>query len=412
MNIYNQKKLIALLLVITLLTSFLFLWGSIIVYSADKDNIETSSVDSDNNGRGSWLKGILLIAISYIINNFIDKDNSIESLNYRIDNRPLIDERSGPEESTAVKEVMGFYVNWLTPEASSYESLKANWEDIDMVSPFWYTVNPDGNLQNRYGGYQYEVDSFSNNRGIKVLPLINNNQRNNMILVDPKIRKIAVNNIVELVKKYDYAGVNIDFENIPPWTRNGYTSFIRELSNQLRPMNKMITISVFPKIDVPIDLQGAYDYSALGSLVDRIVIMTYDNHWSKGPAGPIAPVKWVEKNIKYALEYIPGNKILLGIANYGYDWAGGGLGKDLSAKKALKLASERGAEIKWSDLYKSPFFYYWDEEGIKHEVWFESSNSLAFKLDMVQKYGLQGIAIWRLGNSTDKFWETIKQKIR
>ncbi len=358
--------------------------------------------------QGSWLKGVLLMVISFIVNNFVEKNKASENSNSFVEEKPLVninDQKGGS------KEVLGFHVNWLTPEANSYTSLKENWQDIDIIAPFWYTVNPDGDIITRYGGHQYEVDSFAKNRNIKVIPLINNNQKNNMILVNPSTRTKAVNNIVDLVEKYKYDGVNIDFEHLPPYTRNSYTAFIKELSGKLRKNNKLLTISVFPKIDVPLDLQGAYDYAALGPLVDRLVIMTYDKNWSTGPAGPIAPIDWVEKNIRYSLEYIPAHKILLGIANYGYDWPSSGVAQDISAKKALKIAGERDAEIKWHTKFQSPYFYYWDK-GQKHEVWFETGNSMAFKLELVNKYNLQGIAIWRLGNENDDFWDNIRNKIR
>ncbi|MFP4016507.1 MAG: glycosyl hydrolase family 18 protein [Halanaerobiales bacterium] len=345
--------------------------------------------------------------VTFIINKFAGLSNPQSGDSANSENSPVIIENHLEDIN---REVLGFHVNWLTPNANSYQALQDNWENIDMVAPFWYTVQPDGEIETRYGGYQYEVDSFSRNRNIKVLPLINNSQENNMMLVDPDIRKRAVNNIVEMVEKYDFAGVNIDFEFIPPWTRNGYTSFIKDLSLKLRKIDKMITISVFPKIDVPLELQGAYDYAALAPLVDRMVIMTYDNHWSRGPAGPIAPINWVEENIRYTLEYLPADKLLLGIANYGYNWAGGH-GQDLSSKNAIKLAAEKGAEINWHEIHQTPYFYYWENEK-KHEVWFENSNSLAFKLDLVEKYNLKGIAIWRLGNATEKFWDTIETRLK
>ncbi len=393
----KYKKLLALALVIVLLTPFLVILATPIVYSST-DNIE----------KAPWLKGILLFILSFIINNFVEKNNSNSIGDPIIDHEPLID----PVPPAGDKEVLGFHVNWLTPDADSYQSLKENWNYIDMIAPYWYTVNPDGSLENSYGGHQYEVDSFAVNRGIEVLPLITNNQQNNMILVDPAIRTKAINNIVDLIVKYNYAGVNIDFEYIPPWTRNGYTAFIKELSGKLKREDKLVTVSVFPKIEVPLDLQGAYDYAALSNYVDKLVMMTYDKHWASGSPGPIAPLRWVEENIKYALEYIPAEQLLLGIANYGYDWPENGRGKDISAKKALQLAQEKGVEVKWHDTFQTPYYYYWDSEGIKHEVWFESSNSLAFKLELVNKYNLSGVAVWRLGNETDKFWEMIKEKLR
>ena len=392
----NKKTYLIYILVLSLLLPFILSALSPVAYA-------TSSLEESSD---SWLKGIIFLILSFIINNIVADDSSgDEKSDGKIGDTPLIDQKDNKYE------VLGFYVNWITKYADSQKAVKENYKNMDMVVPFWYTVNTDGSISNRYGGHQYELASLSKNRDIKMLPLINNSQKNNMALVDPDVRKKAVNNIIDLINKYDYNGINIDFEFIPEWTRNAYTSFIRQLSQKM-PEDKMLTISVFPKIDVPLSLQGAYDYSALGRYVDRMVIMTYDNHWSTGPAGPIAPINWVEKNINYAMEYVPPEKIMLGIANYGYDWSQTGSAQDLSAKEAVAMAEKYNSEIKWHSTYQTPYFYYWDENNQKHEVWFENSYSTSFKLNLVKKYDLKGIAIWKLGNSPDKFWETINEKLR
>lgn len=400
MDFFNKhKKIITISLLILILLPFYILISTTAAHSAGLEWAD----------KYPWLKGIILFFFALFINKYTDnnvEDEQVNSVPVYEGEEIVIENKS----SNIKREVLGFHVNWLTPEEDSSESLQKNWQNINMVAPFWYTVKADGRIESRYGGYQNEIDSFSKNRNIKVLPLINNSLENNMILIDPATRTRAVNNIVDLVEKHDFAGVNIDFEQLPPWTRNGYTAFIKELSEQLKKMNKLTTISVFPKIDVPLEIQGAYDYAALAPLVDRMIIMTYDNHWSKGPAGPIASIDWVEKNINYALEYISPDKILLGIANYGYDWSGG-YGQDISCRKAVELANEKGAEVKWHEIHQTPYFYYWEGEK-KHEVWYENSNSLAFKLDLVEKYDLKGIGIWRLGNETERFWDIIENKLR
>jgi spore germination protein len=395
----STHKIIALYLLIILILPSLILFSSPMV----------SASDTIQNSNNSWIKAVLMIVISFLINNFTNTDNSNNKDDEsQVGDKPSIDNKLDNEQ----KEVLGFYVNWFSTSAYSYDSLKEYWPNIDILAPFWYTANPDSSIESRYGGHQYEVSSLTKNRNIKILPLINNNQQNNMILTDPDIRSKTINNIVNLINKYDYNGVNIDFEFIPSWTRNSYTAFIKELSEKLHRENKILTISVFPKIDVPIELQGAYDYSALAPYIDRMVIMTYDHHWSTSTAGPIAPIDWVEKNISYTIEYLPADKILLGIANYGYDWPDTGLSRDISSKEAIKIANEKGAELQWDTKSQSPYFYYWDNEGQKHEVWFENSYSLEFKLNLVNKYNLQGIAIWRLGNETERFWKIIEEKLR
>ncbi|MFW6269083.1 MAG: glycosyl hydrolase family 18 protein [Bacillota bacterium] len=371
------------------------------------NQVALADSESNNDQEDNWIKGILLIAISFLINNFINRDNEEPDDAAQLGDKPLVEEN---QESSG-KEVLGFYVNWITPYANSYDALDDYSSNIDMVAPFWYTLNPDGSIENRYGGHQYEVTSLANNRNIEVLPLINNNQSNNMILVDPETREKAINNVVDLVENNDYDGVNIDFEYIPPWTRNGYTTFIKELSRKLKSNDKTVTISVFPKIDVSSDLHGAFDYEALAPHIDRMVIMTYDFNWSTGPPGPIAPIDWVEKNIKYALEYISKDKLILGIANYGYNWSKNGAGTDVSAKEALALAEQHDKEIQWDSSAQTPHFNY-QTESEKREIWFEDSESLKYKLNLVEKYDIKGIGIWRLGNSEPEFWEVIEDKLR
>ncbi len=389
-----KYKIIAIILVTILLLPLITSVTPLICYA---ENIENNS---DNNT--SFLKGILLILLSIFINKYqIDEEKP--------DNE--IDEQQYTEPKKKNYEITGFYVNWLTQDADSYLSLAENYNSIHKVSPFWYTLDPDGSIKNRYGGHQYEVASLTEKQDIQLIPLINNNQQNNMVLIDPATRKKAIANIVKLVNDKKYAGINIDFEFLPTWTRASYTNFIRELSHELKKHDKLLVISVFPKIDVPINLQGAYDYSGLAPHVDQIVIMTYDHHWATGPSGPVAPISWVESNIKYALEYIPREKLLLGIANYGYDWPENQIGKDLGAKRAHNLAAEKNVNIQWHNEYKVPYFTYRASNGLKHEVWFENSYSLEHKLDLVTKYNLEGIAIWRLGNEKERFWEVINEKL-
>ena len=396
MNFLKKIKIyIVLILVFFILFPYLISPVSAIALAASQNEEKNES----------WVKGIIFLLLSFIINHFISEPDDDEKKEGQISETPLIDSKEGEYE------VLGFYVNWISKYSNSQKAVEDNYKTLDMAVPFWYTLNTDGTISERYEGHQHELSSLTKKENIALLPLINNNQQNNMMLVNPEIRKKSVNNIIELIKRYNYSGINIDFEFIPEWTRQGYTEFIKLLSQKM-PDDKLLTISVFPKIDVPVSLQGAYDYAALADYVDRIVIMSYDNHWSTGPAGPIAPINWVEKNIKYALEYIPANKIMLGIANYGYDWQEKGSAQDLSTKKATKLAREENAKIYWHNIYQTPYFYYQDENGQSHEVWFENSHSTSFKLELVKKYNLKGIAIWKLGNSPTEFWDLINEKLK
>jgi len=81
-----------------------------------------------------------MIVISFLINNFTNTDNSNNKDDEsQVGDKPSIDNKLDNEQ----KEVLGFYVNWFSTSAYSYDSLKEYWPNIDILAPFWYTANPD-----------------------------------------------------------------------------------------------------------------------------------------------------------------------------------------------------------------------------------------------------------------------------
>jgi len=66
--------------------------------------------------------------------------------------------------------------------------------------------------------------------------------------------------------------------------------------------------------------------------------------------------------------------------------------------------------ISWDERAQVPCFTYVDENGSRHEVYFENASSWAGKLDLAVKYNLGGVAVWRLGLEDPKSWEVLKSK--
>ena len=50
------------------------------------------------------------------------------------------------------------------------------------------------------------------------------------------------------------------------------------------------------------------------------MLMAYDEHYEGGEVGPVAGIEFVEDSIKYALNYVSNNKIVLGVPFYGRYW--------------------------------------------------------------------------------------------
>lgn len=294
----------------------------------------------------------------------------------------------------------------------SYNSMVNNKTTINEIATVTYTTDGLGNIAGIAPKIQID---FSNNNNIKPLAMLSNNFDGNIaksLLESPTNRQTLITNTLNAIKLNNYKGVNVDIEGIYYYDRNYYTTFIKELNNTLHPLGYEVTISIPAKtIDSATNAwEGAYDYTALGSCCDRVIIMTYDEHYPGGQAGPIASIDWVQNVANYAITVIPKEEIVLGLSAYGYDWSSNGT-KAYGIDAINNIALKYGATIKWDSVSQSPYFNYVDSNNISHSVWFENNKSVEYKLDIVNNMNLSGAAMWRLGLENPDYWTSIKTKL-
>ena len=103
------------------------------------------------------------------------------------------------------------------------------------------------------------------------------------VLNTPQIRERLINNIYNLVKTKNYAGVNIDFERIREGERDLYSGFLRSLSERLRPEGYYTSVAVPAKTSDDVPWLRGYDYGGIGAAVDLVFIMAYDWHEASSP---------------------------------------------------------------------------------------------------------------------------------
>lgn len=309
------------------------------------------------------------------------------------------------------KQILGYTTYYYSGDKSSYNSMSTNTSLIDEIATNTYTTDASGNIT---GLIPVDQISYANSNNIRAMAMVSNNFDGNIakaVLESSTNRQTLINNIVSEIKAYNYKGVNIDFEGVFYYDRSYLTTFMSELYNTLHPQGYYVTMAVPAKTadSLTNSWNGAFDYATLAQYNDQIVIMAYDEHYPGGTPGPIASIGWVTNVANYAVTVIPKEKIMLGVAAYGYDWSSNGT-KAYGINGIYNLAATYSAQILWDSASQSPYFSYTDSAGVQHTVWFENNTSVGYKLDIVNNLNLNGIAIWRLGLENQDYWTTIKSK--
>jgi len=310
------------------------------------------------------------------------------------------------------KFLLGFATYYYSGDSSSYNSMVNNKTSINEIATDTYTTDGLGNISGLVPASQV---SYANSNGIKPVAMITNNFSGSIaqtLLENTTNRQALINNTLNAIKANNFKGVNVDIEGIYSTDRSYFTTFMKELYTALHPLGYEVSVCVPAKT---VDSSAytwnyAYDYAQLSNYCDRVVIMSYDEHYPGGQPGPVASISWVQNVAAYTATVIPTNKIVLGLAAYGYDWSSTGT-KAYGIDAIIKLALTHNATIQWDSVSQCPYFNYVDAASITHNVWFENSTSIAYKLDIINKMNLSGAAIWRLGLENTDYWTTVKTKL-
>ena len=71
-------------------------------------------------------------------------------------------------------------------------------------------------------------------------------------------------------------------------------------------------------------------------------------------------------------------------------------------REAMNRALRRKAQVRWDHDARVPYFM-----TKTRTVYFENARSIEHKLDLATRYGLAGIAAWRLGQELDDVWDAV-----
>lgn len=306
-------------------------------------------------------------------------------------------------------------------QESALSSFTQNVDSFDYINLFWYYLSPDGSIvKYSYAKEDKSIIDFAHDNNVKVFAVVTNlpeydgsswdSERVENVIAHDDTKNAHIGKMVSKLNQLEFDGVIIDYEDVNPFLKDDFSSFIKSLSEVLHRSNKLLAVALHPKNTVSDRGNGAFqDWEALAQHADQLNIMAYGEHWDESNAGPIASLGWVEKIINYTKTLnIPSEKFILGIPLYGYDW-----NKDheeavegLTYKDIQNLLAEFDKKEEWDSQFLSPYFLY-DKNGDNHEVWFENARSVGAKIELAQKAGFAGVTFWRLGGEDQTIWPLV-----
>lgn len=326
----------------------------------------------------------------------------------------------------------------MTRDPNSVRSFLAHPDKVDILVPAWYLVDANGLVS---GGPDPFVLDTARQHHVPVMPIVNGagflQAEVHKLLINPAAYREMFSELISACKQNGYTGFQFDFENVNWSDRDLLSTVFREAANAFHAQNLQISIATVPNSpgsagETGFDAwlfenwQGAYDLKTLAQSADFICLMTYDEHTRYTPPGPIAGWQWTVRNLDYALQFVPANKLFLGIPLYGTHWfagvptvappvAGAPLApvekpnpsaQPISTPDALDLARAYGGRIEWDPEDRNSWFYIY-RDGMREWVFYTDARTFRERYDLTKQHGLAGFCSWVLGAEDPGIWDVL-----
>ena len=322
---------------------------------------------------------------------------------------------------------------------SSY--LFTNKDLMKEVMPFWFSLKSPTVIRDDYvsGNPSWPMADtvcLMRRAGLQIIPTMTDGTAKLVLseyLANAATRTTIVNTIVDLVVKNNFDGIDLDYEGFAfvdgnsTWSKTAprWVALVKELSVALHAKNKLLSVST-PYLYDPKEKQKGYfvyAWADIASSIDRLRIMTYD--YSVAKPGPMGPLSWTEKTIKYAISIMSASKVYVGLPGYGRDWItsvngkcptsappglkGGAKAATFKMNYAAAKATIDGAIPTYNEQFGEATYDYTQTYNglsatgastactVNRTVWYQNARSFAERMALVSKYRLGGAAMWTLG---------------
>ena len=305
---------------------------------------------------------------------------------------------------------LGWHVVAGTAGNDTLQSVTANTKGLNVISPTWFKLSDNEGNFTSFASADYVEKAHG--MGLEVWALVENIEYKDsidmyQILSSTTTRRKLIDALVAEVQQYGIDGINVDFEQISMDCGEHYIEFIRELSVSCRKNGIVLSVDNY----VPTGYTDHYDRREQGIVADYVIIMGYDEHYAGSPeAGSVASINYVENGIADTVSQVPANKVINAIPFYTRIWET--TGSSISSQAVgMEMAEEYVAahniDVEWNEETCQNYGEYTSGDTL-YQVWLEDDESIRVKLNIMEKYGIGGVAAWRLGFEKPEIWDEIE----
>ena len=301
------------------------------------------------------------------------------------------------------------------------------------INPQGLYLDANGQIIGDVGALPPEVE----NAAFNVIPTLRNwgddgSIRSDLIdnlLIDPEAQNQHVDEIVDLVQRSGYQGIDIDYRGINPELQREYTTFLQRLDATL-PSNKQLSVRVELPQQISADTwnTGAYDWQAIGRIADVIKVPTSPDPKAYRPGGQMeAMLDWAVGQVnRYKLQLLLSTSSIEQVNGItrpiSYNQAlepigavtmvgGGGVVEPGQEVDFTLQGLQASTGIQFDSASGTYWFAYLDSQNVQRTVYLENAASIARKLQYVAQYNLRGVAVQNLLNDNNdaQIWNIVRK---
>lgn len=287
----------------------------------------------------------------------------------------------------------------------------AGTKGLTTISPTWFSIIDNTGTLSSLASKDYVDQAHA--MGLEVWALVDNfntEVSTTEVLRNRQYREYIIAQLLQSAEECGFDGINIDFEQLSADTSSHYIQFLRELTLEAHKKNLVISVDN----PVPQNYNMHYKRGQQGKIVDYVINMGYDEHYSGGEeAGSVASLPFVEDSIIRTLQEVAAEKIIHAIPFYTRLWTVK-FGQEMPESRAFGMneadnyVAQLQMSVEWDDSVGQNVATAEDEQA-RYYIWMEDEQSLEEKMKLVQEYELAGVAEWKLGFERDTVWDIISK---